>query len=111
MSATISALRILCFVLAMEPLQALAQTPTRPWWWDDGYAWPFWWICPLMMLFMIVVFGAVFFMLRKSGSHSWQPPWRHSSDSALEILSERYARGEIQRDEYEEKKGSILSGR
>ena len=32
------------------------------------------------------------------------------SHSALHILNERYARGEIQKDEYAEKKAAILSG-
>jgi uncharacterized membrane protein len=32
------------------------------------------------------------------------------SHSALQILNERYARGEIQKDEYTEKKAAILSG-
>jgi len=32
------------------------------------------------------------------------------SHSALQILNERFARGEIQKDEYTEKKTAILSG-
>jgi putative membrane protein len=81
--------------------------------WGDGYGWQYWWICPLMMLFMIVVFAAIFFTVRRhggDGSHRWEPPWRGSSHSALQILGERFARGEIPRDEYEEKKAAILSG-
>ena len=31
--------------------------------------------------------------------------------SALAILDERYARGEIQKEEYQERKATILSGR
>jgi uncharacterized membrane protein len=64
-----------------------------------------------MMLFMIVVFAAIFFVVRGArgeGSHRWGPPG--ASHSALQILSERFARGEIQRDEYEEKRAAILSG-
>ena len=116
----------LCLIVLMQPLQALSQTqpPTAPqppqwygpgpWWmWGDGYGWQYWWICPLMMLFMIVVFAVVFFIVRRSwgdGSHRWEPPWRGPSHSALQILSERFARGEIHRDEYDEKKAAILSG-
>jgi putative membrane protein len=117
----------LCSIVVMNPLQALAQqTPTQPaqppqWYgpgpwmmWGDGYGWQFWWICPLMMLFMILVFCAVFFFfMRRSpadGSHHWGPPWRGTNHSAMQILNERFARGEIQKNEYEEKKATILSG-
>ena len=41
--------------------------------------------------------------------------WRKSvkgdpTHSALQILNERFARGEIEKDEYEAKKAAILSG-
>jgi len=36
--------------------------------------------------------------------------WGDPSHSALQILNERFARGEIQKDEYPEKKAAILSG-
>jgi putative membrane protein len=122
----LSALLMSCVIVIMQALPAAAQTqpsappqPSQwygpgPWMWSDGFGWQYWWICPLMMLFMIVVFAAIFFAVRRSGnggSHGWEPPWQGSSRSALQILSERFARGEIQRDEYEDKKASILSGR
>ncbi len=45
------------------------QTPQwygpGPWlMWGDGYGWQYWWICPLMMLFMIVVFAVIFLAVR-----------------------------------------------
>jgi putative membrane protein len=97
----------------MQPLQALGQTqppiaPERPWMWNDGFGWQYWWICPLMMLFMIAIFATIFFVVRSSAP-GWSPPWRSPGRAALEVLSERFARGEIQRDEYEEKKAAILS--
>jgi uncharacterized membrane protein len=33
-----------------------------------------------------------------------------STHTAMQILNERFARGEIQKDEYEERKATILSG-
>ena len=38
------------------------------------------------------------------------PPWSDPTHSALQILNERFARGEVQKDEYSEKKAAILSG-
>jgi putative membrane protein len=85
--------------------------------WGDGYGWHFWWMFPLMMLCMIVIFAVIFFLARgfyAHGGHHWgRPPQMWGGDpshSALQILNERYARGEIQKDEYTEKKAAILSG-
>jgi len=72
--------------------------------------WPMWgpgfgWIFPLlMMVFMIVL--CVFLMSRMHWGHRHSAPdW---SASALDILSERFARGEIQREEFEEKRRALL---
>lgn len=131
----LSTLPILAFILLSEPLQAIAQqappsAPQPPQWyygpgpwhmWGDGHGWRFWWFFPLMMLFMFLVCAAVFLFVCSGwshGSHHGGPPWRmmgrepHWSDpsySALQILNERFARGEIQKDEYEDKKATILS--
>jgi putative membrane protein len=130
----LSALPILIFVTLVEPLQAIAQETQQqpapappqgyymhgPWhMWGDGYGWPFWWMFP-MMLFMLFAFGVIFFFACRSffhGAHHWGPPspmidrpWSDPSHSALQILNERFARGEIQKDEYGEKKAAILSG-
>ena len=124
-------LSLLVFVVLVAPLQAIAQQqsppavpqPPYPYWpgpWDMwGYGgFHFWWICPLMMLFMFVVFCMIFLFMRRSwadGSHHGGPPWQmmHGgppTHSAMQILNERFARGEIQKDEYEDKKAAILSG-
>jgi hypothetical protein len=62
-----------------QMLPALSQTqpPAAPqpppwygpgpgWMWSDGYGWRYWWICPLMMLFMFVVVGTIVFIVRRS---------------------------------------------
>jgi hypothetical protein len=53
------------------------------------------------------------FSRHSGGSHQWGPMDRqwNTSYSALEILDERYAKGEIQKEEYQERKAVILSGR
>jgi len=132
---------ILCSIALVNPLQAFAQqtqSPSAPppppdyYWhgpwgpmWGGGNAWHFWWMFPMMMFFMVICFAVIFFLARSFcghgshyGSHSWGPPsqmmnraWEDPSYSALQILNERFARGEIQNAEYAEKKATILSSR
>jgi putative membrane protein len=119
------------FFTAALPVLAIAQqiqTPggpqQAPWDWScHGHMWSggwgFWWMFPLFILFMIMVCVAIFFLGRRSGGghHHWGPwhmmdrarSWGDPTDSALRILNERFARGEIQQQEYEEKKAVILS--
>lgn len=124
----VSTITMLGSIWLVAPFQAIAQqTPQVPfpehhhWHWSG--AWhgaQFWWIFPLTMLFIFLVFGAIFFFFRRSWGDQWHhrgAPW-HMMDrtwappthSALQILNERFARGEIQKDEYEAKKAAILSG-
>ncbi|MHC4435138.1 MAG: SHOCT domain-containing protein [Planctomycetota bacterium] len=117
----LSTLPLLAFIVLIEPVGAIAQEATQPrslpppeWYWHGSWhGSPFWWICPLMFLFMLFVFGAFFFFGRR---HHWGPPWHMmgrgwgpASHSALQILNERFARGEIEKDEYEDRKAIILS--
>jgi len=122
MLKSISALPLMGFIVLIEPLQAIAQQAPQPpslppqWYWHGPH---FWWICPLMLLMFFVLCG-IFFCVRGScfgNRRHWRPPW-HMMDrgwdppthSAIQILNERFAKGEIQQDEYEDKKAAILSG-
>jgi putative membrane protein len=124
-------LRLLMFMVAYAPLQTIAQqaqetTPPAyygpgPWHmgaYDGG--WHFWWMFP-MVIFFFVVCGIMLMFARSAfgyggpfrGDHGWHIRDRFSGDatrSALEILNERFARGEIQKEEYAEKKAALLSG-
>jgi putative membrane protein len=68
--------------------------------WAGGWDW--WWIFPLMMLVMMGLCAFGMFRHMVGGGH------RRSS--ALRILQERFARGDIQKAEYDEKKAVLLSG-
>ena len=65
----------------------------------------FWWIFPLVMIVLC------FFMMRgrMMGGRDTQGAGdrMEASDSAMEILDKRYALGEINKEEYEEKKRAI----
>lgn len=64
-----------------------------------------------MALAMLVFWGFVVWgiiaLARGGGHHHVEA--MHGSDSSLEILKRRYASGEINKDEYEQKKKDILS--
>jgi putative membrane protein len=63
-------------------------------WWSDY--WPFPWMFPFMgIVFMLLCMAMMFFMMR--GMH-------RRDSNALEILRERFARGEINQAEYEERR-------
>jgi uncharacterized membrane protein len=122
-----SLLVLVAFVLPRLAKSAAEQNSPYTGPWPGWHAhWPaFWWVCPLMMLFMFVFFVLVFLVLRRDRG-DWRPPWRwmceqpekrrtqeghlsETPESALDILNKRFARGEIDRDEYEEKKTVIIS--
>ena len=80
--------------------------------WDMGPGMMGWgilaWFGPIMMvIFWVAITVAIIFFVRwlmasSKGSHSPAP-----QDSALEILKKRYARGEIGKEEFEEKKKDL----
>ncbi len=80
-----------------------------------------WWIFPLIMIIFMFIMMSVM-MLRRGG---FGPPWQGSrrdqsrpdsrkdysesreSETASEILKKRYARGDISKEEYEQKKHDL----
>ncbi len=68
-------------------------------WWN-GFG-PTHWLQygPIVMIVLMAVSGLlVYFMMRGQGSSEWR------DDNALRILKERFARGEIDKAEYEERR-------
>lgn len=83
--------------------------PEHTLWWH----WPGMWIFPMLMFAVIMIF-VFFFAVRRWGCRA---PWSRGScydegeesETALEILKKRYARGEITKDEFQQMKKDILS--
>ena len=105
------------------PFLTFAQTarpeaPQSPQWphshghwpmWGDHPGWHFWWMPVMMILFFVLLFVAIRFF---GGCRRWpmmHGPSRDTSSSAIEILNERFAKGEIDEIEYKDKKAKILS--
>lgn len=75
----------------------------------EGLWHSFWWVVPLLLMILCCVgmrrrrgYGICGFRSQVTDSRSIGP-----TDSAIDILDKRYALGEIGREEYEERKGSI----
>jgi putative membrane protein len=57
-----------------------------------------------MILVWIVIIGAVVLLVRALAGGQWGGGQACGGRSARQVLDERFARGEIDRDEYEEKR-------
>ncbi len=85
--------------------------PDYGWW---GPMWFFPMVIPIIMLVAMML--CLYFMFGRGG---FRPPWHHTdrfygqggqeSESALEILKKRYARGEINKEEFEQIRRDILT--
>jgi putative membrane protein len=85
--------------------------PEHFWW---GGMWVFPMVMPIITL--IVLIAALYLIF---GRGRVRPPWqdssshpyenRQSSETALEILKKRYAKGEISKEEFEQMKKDILT--
>lgn len=66
-------------------------------WWYDGYWSGPWMVGPVFMV-LVVLFGVGMMVMMMRGMG------RHRSRNALDLLKERFARGEITQAEYEERR-------
>jgi putative membrane protein len=77
-----------------------------------GYGYGMSWMGGIFMIvFWVAVIVAIVFLIRwllvasRTGGHSLA----HGGESALDILKKRYARGEIDKQEFEEKKRELMT--
>lgn len=77
------------------------------WGYDGGYSWWWWGFGALhMLLYWGVLILAIALLIKWLFVKPWRPDGPHVQ-TALDILKERYARGEIGKDEYEQKKRDL----
>ena len=70
--------------------------------WNDGWPMPWMFFGPgLMLVFAVVCLTMMVVMMRGGMTH------RSRGTSALDILKERYARGEIDQAEYNERRRTL----
>lgn len=112
-------------LVTASPSLTADQDVPRAFPWCAGYAMPwhgFWWVFPLIFFVMMIV---LFIAMMSRGGRCCKRQDRatnnpeprdgvdrsmgNSSVSALDILDKRYASGEIDKQEYEEKKAAITS--
>lgn len=100
---------LLLAVADAAPVLAQGAQPAPNWDWPGPWhmmwgGWGFWWVFPLLMMVFIAL--CIFLMARMPWGH------RHShgdhTSSALQLLSERFAKGEISKEEFEEKRAILL---
>ena len=71
-------------------------------------SWGMGWSGPItIVIFWIALIAAIFFLIRWLVRSSRESSPLKTEDSALDILKKRYARGEIDKEEYEEKKKDL----
>ena len=75
--------------------------------WDSrSWLWPFHFTLPL--LFWALIITVVVMLVRYTFGWSAQPPFSKGHPPNLQLLAERYTRGEINRDEFLQKKRDIF---
>jgi len=73
-------------------------------WWNDYWPMPWMLFGPIMMIvFVVICMAMMFFMMRGGMMH------RRRGGYAIDILKERFARGEINQAEFEERRRLLES--
>ena len=72
------------------------------------FCWGWWRLFPFIMpVVMFVVVAAILYLAFRRGGV--RPPWQNDSETAIELLKRRYAKGEISREEFEQIKRDLQS--
>lgn len=84
----------------------------------EHFGWGGWWVFPVVMPLVMIIFFVIFLYV-VFGRGGPKLPWRNNSEgpsnhnkeseTAMEILKKRYAKGEITREEFEQIKQDLES--
>jgi putative membrane protein len=102
----------LASVIALAALPSLALAQGAPGYYGDHMMWGGgWFLMPLMMVFWLALLvGAVILIVRWLGASGRIEPRRTKAGSdALDILRARFAKGEIDKAEFEERRALLES--
>lgn len=84
----------------------------------EHFGWGGWWVFPVVMPLVMIIFLIIFLYIvfgRGGPKLPWwnssEGPSNHNKDSetAMEILKKRYAKGEVTREEFEQIKKDLES--
>jgi putative membrane protein len=110
MKVALSAPAVIGASAAFSPLAAAAQNSSSDYGYGPGMMWGWGWSAmvfgPVFMLFLLAAGIAVIVLLVRWLGGPWHsaPPSHAPGRTALDILKERYARGEIDKAEFEERR-------
>lgn len=77
-------------------------------WYGWGYGgWGGWLTLVGMVIFWGLVIWGIVALVRANSRNGYRTDHQHS-ESALEVLKRRYAKGEINKEEFEEKKKALI---
>lgn len=91
-------LLILILLIFLTSNQLLAQTQKQTWWWHPMMN--RWWGFPVgfMMIFPILIVITLLWLILKGPGRKDLPIY--GTETAMDILKKRYARGEITKEEF-----------
>jgi putative membrane protein len=70
----------------------------------DGYGWGWWGMGHMLLWWVLIILGIIVLVRWLARS---SPGQAHPPETALDILKKRYARGEIDREEFDLKKRDL----